>query len=133
MQLSLSSATSLQHTKDTTTFIAIFNKSSREIRHFGPQQSKKKAVKSWKDCFFMCYCVHSPVFFCCCCGACRLLLILSVICVSMILSCPIHGSLLVDIAPSSHAVVGGPALIILHRGPVLAFYATGHQVQQSPL
>jgi len=72
-----------------------------------------------QQCFFMSYGAHSPVYFCCCCDVRRLLLILSVIsslicCVSMILSCPIYGSLLLDIA-SLRAVVGGPALIILHK------------------
>ena len=41
----------------------------------------------------------------------------------MILSCPIHGSLLMDIA-SSRAVAGGATVIILHKGPVWAHYTT---------
>src|SRR4029434_6804986 len=34
-----------KHLKNTATFIAFFWKSSREIRHFSPQLSKKKARK----------------------------------------------------------------------------------------
>src|SRR4029434_4059317 len=50
-QLSLAPAILSQQTpKNTTTFIATFWKSSREIRNFRPQLSQKRPAKSWGDC-----------------------------------------------------------------------------------
>src|SRR4029434_10334642 len=49
-QLSLARAILSQQTpKNTTTFIATFWKSSREIRNFRPELSQKRPAKSWGD------------------------------------------------------------------------------------
>src|SRR4029434_10835978 len=53
-QLSLAPAILSQQTpKNTTTFIATFRKSSREIRNFRPQLSQKRPAKSWGDCIVL--------------------------------------------------------------------------------